>query len=99
MIDTGRPVAAGLSVPCGHGRLAARLDLAMASSRFAARVGTHIAEKYEVVRLVAEGGMGAVFEARDVQLERRMAVKMLRAESIRDPAAVERFLREARVVA
>ncbi len=63
------------------------------------RVGSRIAGKYQIVRVIGEGGMGAVFEARHVQMDRRVAIKMLRSEFVRDHGAVERFLREARTVA
>lgn len=63
------------------------------------RVGTRVAGKYQIVRIIGEGGMGAVYEARHVQMDRRVAVKMLRAEFVRDHGAVERFLREARTAA
>ena len=65
----------------------------------AERVGTRIAGKYQIVRVIGEGGMGAVFEARHVQMDRRVAIKMLRSEFVRDHGAVERFLREARTAA
>ncbi len=63
------------------------------------RVGTRVAGKYQIVRVIGEGGMGAVFEARHVQMDRRVAIKMLRGEFVRDHSAVERFLREARTAA
>jgi serine/threonine protein kinase len=63
------------------------------------RVGTRIAGKYQLIRMIGEGGMGAVYEARHVQMDRRVAIKMLRAEFVRDRGAVERFLREARTAA
>ena len=63
------------------------------------RVGTRIAGKYQILRVIGEGGMGAVFEARHVQMDRRVAIKMLRPEFVRDHGAVERFLREAQTAA
>ncbi len=63
------------------------------------RVGTRVAGKYQIVRVIGEGGMGAVYEGRHVQMDRRVAIKMLRAEFVRDHGAVERFLREARTAA
>src|SRR5262249_2041520 len=46
------------------------------------------------VRKLAEGGMGAVYEARDPE-ERPVAVKLLHAHLAREPQIVERFRREA----
>jgi serine/threonine-protein kinase len=51
--------------------------------------------KYELTRLIGEGGMGAVFEAVQRGIERRVAVKVIRREYVADAAALERFRREA----
>jgi serine/threonine protein kinase len=64
-----------------------------------ARIGSRIAGKYQLLRVIGEGGMGAVYEARHVQMDRRVAIKMLRPELLRDHGAVERFLREAQTAA
>jgi serine/threonine-protein kinase len=59
-------------------------------------VGKLLGETYQVVRLVGEGGMGRVYEARHLRLkDRRFAVKMLHAELARQPEVVARFQREA----
>jgi serine/threonine-protein kinase len=50
---------------------------------------------YKIVREVGVGGMGAVFEAVDLMLERPVAIKMLRAEIARQPELIERFRVEA----
>jgi serine/threonine protein kinase len=51
---------------------------------------------YRAVSLLGEGGMGAVYLAEHPQIGRRVAVKVLRPEMIRDPQLLVRFLNEAR---
>ena len=50
---------------------------------------------YRIVRELGAGGMGAVYEGIDVMVERRVAIKMLRAEIARQPELIERFRVEA----
>ncbi len=56
-------------------------------------------DHFEVRRLVGEGGMGAVYEAHDLSLDRRVALKTLRPELSNHPEHAERLLREARAQA
>lgn len=51
--------------------------------------------KYQIVRLVGRGGMGAVYEAIHTTMQRRVALKILNADLVSNPAALERFRREA----
>jgi tRNA A-37 threonylcarbamoyl transferase component Bud32 len=53
----------------------------------------------EVLELIGQGGMGAVYKARQTKLDRLVAVKILPPEWGRDPAFAERFTREARALA
>jgi eukaryotic-like serine/threonine-protein kinase len=55
--------------------------------------------KYRVDAVVGRGGMGAVFRARDLRLERDVAVKVVRAETMANPESRARFQREAQIVA
>jgi eukaryotic-like serine/threonine-protein kinase len=61
--------------------------------------GDLIADRYELEELVGTGGMSTVFRARDLQLDRRVAIKILHERYLEDPEYVERFRREARAVA
>jgi serine/threonine protein kinase len=57
------------------------------------------AERYELVRQIGRGGYGMVWLARDRELEREVALKVLYGRAASDPATVERFVHEAAVTA
>jgi serine/threonine-protein kinase len=54
---------------------------------------------YEIVSGIGAGGMGEVYKARDTRLNRTVAIKVLPAETARDPHFRRRFQREARAIA
>jgi serine/threonine-protein kinase len=58
-----------------------------------------LVERYRLDRRLGGGGMGTVYEATDTELERRVAVKVMREEMAGNPGADERFRREARIAA
>src|SRR3954470_5725498 len=62
-------------------------------------VGTLLVDKYRVTREIGRGGMAAVYEAENVHIGKRVAVKVLAAELTNLTIVVERFLREARAAA
>jgi serine/threonine protein kinase len=61
--------------------------------------GAVIGGEYRIVRLLGRGGMGEVYEALHTRLQRRVAVKTIRADIALDPASLARFRREAETAA
>ena len=59
----------------------------------------HLADRYRIERMLGRGGMGAVHLARDLRLDRQVAIKELPAEFASDATLAERFRREVRLVA
>ena len=64
----------------------------------ALKAGTRLGP-YEVLSFAGAGGMGEVWKARDTRLDRTVAIKVLPPNETSDPAARQRFEREARAVA
>jgi serine/threonine-protein kinase len=62
-------------------------------------VGTILAGKYRITREIGRGGMAAVYEAENVDIGKRVAIKVLAQELTTSVIVVERFLREARAAA
>ncbi len=59
------------------------------------RVGTRVANKFRLERVLGVGGMGAVYLAVNEATQRRLALKLIHPEVTRDPAGRERIAREA----
>jgi predicted Ser/Thr protein kinase len=59
----------------------------------------HLFPHLEILELIGQGGMGAVYKARQTKLDRLVALKIIRPESADDPAFAERFNREAKTLA
>jgi serine/threonine protein kinase len=62
-------------------------------------IGTIIKEQYRVLDLIGEGGMGIVFKALDMELERQVALKFLKAELGNNSLLIQRFRDELRTLA
>ncbi len=56
-------------------------------------------DRYRIVRMIGQGGMGSVYEAYDPQLDRKLALKLVRTGRLADPSLRARLAREARTMA
>jgi tetratricopeptide (TPR) repeat protein/tRNA A-37 threonylcarbamoyl transferase component Bud32 len=56
--------------------------------------GQVLAERFRITRFIASGGMGEVYEAEDLQLQERVALKTIRPELVEDERMLARFKRE-----
>ncbi|MBP8196043.1 MAG: protein kinase [Deltaproteobacteria bacterium] len=59
-------------------------------------LGTTIDGRYAIEARLGEGGMGVVYKARHVLIDKPVAIKILRKEAAQDTAAVQRFIQEAK---
>ncbi|PCC68936.1 serine/threonine protein kinase [Nannocystis exedens] len=71
----------------------------MVPDRDAQVIGTVLENRYRVLGLLGRGGMGDVYLGEDMRLRRRCALKLLHARLAEDRTSVERFLREAQMIA
>jgi eukaryotic-like serine/threonine-protein kinase len=56
--------------------------------------GTKFGSRYEIMRLLGQGGMGAVYQAYDHELERQVALKVIRSDMAANPEILKRFKQE-----
>src|SRR6478672_9820678 len=54
---------------------------------------------YEILAPIGKGGMGEVYRAKDIKLDREVAIKVLRSALAQDPERLARFEREAKALA
>ncbi len=59
-------------------------------------IGTILNGTYQIQEVVGRGGMGCVYKARDILMERTVAIKMLHAHLVQDQSSIQRFQQEAR---
>ncbi len=87
-----------------HPQLSAQLEPCLAGIEFISRAArpasspTQLGD-FRIVRELGRGGMGVVYEAEQISLRRRVALKVLRFGAVADKEALERFRREAETVA
>lgn len=88
-----------------HPELASQIDACLASLQFIHQAVQPTAEfpsrlaDFRILRELGRGGMGVVYEAEQISLKRRVALKVLRFGAVSDPEAMTRFQREAETVA
>ena len=80
------PAAASPGLGSGRGASEPRLD-----------PGQVLAERYEIVRFIAQGGMGDVYEAKDRKLQGTVALKTIRTDLAGRAKALDRFHREVHI--
>jgi len=82
------------SPPPSRSRRTAGSSFASFSGQSTFPEGSEIGHRYRVVKLLGRGGMGAVYRVRDLELDRDVALKLIRPDIAEDPATLERFRRE-----
>jgi len=80
--------------PVDGSHLSSATQVPVAADDQDARIGQLLCNRYQVRRVVADGGMGRVYEALDMQQRRNVALKILHPDVASDNVAVERFKRE-----
>jgi serine/threonine-protein kinase len=68
-----------------------------AAAKFDPLVGNTLADRYEIIRRIGEGGMGAVYEARHSIIGKRVAIKVLLEKFLENEELIARLLQEARL--
>jgi eukaryotic-like serine/threonine-protein kinase len=77
----------GWSVPAQGGIVTAGAPKALGP-------GTVLGDRYEIVKMLGQGGMGAVYRAHDRELEREVALKVIRSDMAANPEILRRFKQE-----
>ena len=95
---TPNPTSADVCARCGSGLdvgadpgLGATLEVSDSAS---IHTGADFGPRYHVQSLLGSGGMGKVYKARDRELDRTVAIKVLRPDLMTDPMAMQRFKHE-----
>src|SRR6266403_1378968 len=93
---TPNPTSADICSRCGSGLdigadIGATLEVSESAS---INTGTDFGPRYHVESLLGAGGMGKVYKARDRELDRIVAIKILRPDLMTDPMAMQRFKHE-----
>ena len=76
------------------GAAARSWNAASPPAQFALMQGMLVARRYEILKVLGEGGMGAVYKAKDRELDRLVALKVIRPELASNPDILQRFKQE-----
>ncbi len=60
-------------------------------------LGRTIRDRYQITRVIGEGGMGMVYQAYDTQVDREVAIKLVRDDCLADANFMTRFRRELEI--
>jgi len=90
LVDVDATLAEGISPPPSFRRKATRVPANVPLLQ----TGDVLGGRYEILQMLGEGGMGAVYKARDRELDRFVALKLIRPELAANPAIVARFKQE-----
>ena len=112
-IEAGRPVNAGVLM-ADHSRIAERLQTCLSALNLVQQATAGLTSErleqalplavgrlgdFDIIREVGRGGMGVVYEARQISLGRKVALKVLPFAATLDPRQLQRFLLEAQAAA
>jgi eukaryotic-like serine/threonine-protein kinase len=89
-LDADATMVDGIPQPLSPGRKLSRLNVSVS----ALQSGDVLGGRYEILRLLGEGGMGAVYKARDRELDRFVALKVIRPELAAHSSILARFKQE-----
>jgi len=95
--STARPTDESLTLPPGAlVRLTGVSEIAVSGVQGGTLLqpGSVFANRYKIIKLLGEGGMGAVYKAQDLELERELALKVVRPELSNNPEILQRFKQE-----
>lgn len=92
-LDVGTPDAGAANVDTRWSR-ATRIEPVIEPVEVSLEIGSVLADRYEIIKLLGEGGMGAVYKARDRELDRLVALKVIRPELAGHSSVLQRFKQE-----